>query len=216
MTKSDDFGFIHEFIYSSTKKYDNNSEDDSKKLTLLMLHGTGGTEEDLISIGKEILPSANILSPRGKVSENGMSRFFRRFSEGVFDIVDLKYRTNELADFVQKCSFHYKFDLKNTIAIGFSNGANIAVSILFLRPEVIQGAILFRAMIPFIPDILPDLSKKRVLLSAGLNDPIVSKSETENLYQLFKKTNADIILKWQYSSHNLIKDDLLIAKEWIL
>jgi predicted esterase len=110
---------------------------------------------------------------------------------------------------------HYKFNLNQTIAVGFSNGANIGASILLLRSEVLQGAILFRAMVPLIPNTLPDLSNKKILLSEGLQDPIVSRNETENLYRLFQKTNANITLKWQNSSHNLIQDDLKIAKEWI-
>ena len=162
MIKSDDFGFNHIFINSfpsgvRNKKYDN----ENKKLTLVLLHGTGGNEEDLILLGKKIEPKASILSPRGKVLENGMPRFFRRLSEGVFDLEDLRIRSHELADFIQKCSVHYKFDLERTIAIGFSNGANIAVSIFFLRPELFQGAILFRALVPFIPNSLPYLSNKR-------------------------------------------------------
>lgn len=217
MIKSNDFGFNHIFINSfsngsNNKKYD---DDRNKKLTLVLLHGTGGNEEDLIFLGKKIEPNASILSPRGKVLENGMPRFFRRLSEGVFDLEDLRIRSHELADFIQKCSLHYKFDLENTIAIGFSNGANISVSMLFLRPEVLQGAILFRAMVPFIPDPLPNLSSKKILLSAGLEDPIVSRNETENLFRLFQKTNAIITLKWQPSSHNLIQEDILVAKPWI-
>ena len=116
-----------------------------------------------------------------------MPRFFRRLAEGVFDIEDLKFRTHELADFIQNCSLHYKFDLNQTIAVGFSNGANIAASILLLRPEIFQGAILFRAMVPLIPNPLPDLSTKKILLSAGVNDPIVSRTETENLFILYFK-----------------------------
>jgi predicted esterase len=224
MIKSNNFGFHYIFVnsssYSSTNSSNNNKkeyDEINKKLTLVLVHGTGGNEEDLIFLGKELEPNASILSPRGKVLENGMPRFFRRLAEGVFDIEDLKFRTHELADFIQKCSLYYKFDLKQTIVVGFSNGANIAASILLLRPEVLQGAILFRAMVPLIPDDpLPNLSSKKILLSAGLNDPIVSRTETENLYNLFQKTNANIMLKWQYSSHNLIQDDLVIAKEWIL
>lgn len=213
MIKSQNFGFTHIFINSfHDKEYYNNG---SKKLTLVLLHGTGGNEEDLLFLGKEIESHASILSPRGKVLENGMPRFFRRLSEGVFDIEDLKIKTHELADFIQKCSLHYKFDLSQTIAVGFSNGANIATSMLFLRPQVIQGAILFRAMVPFIPDSLPNLLNKKILLSAGLQDPIVSRNETENLYRLFQKTNAITTLKWQPSSHNLIQEDILVAKSWI-
>lgn len=216
MIKSNDFGFNHIFINSFSNGSNNKKYDDrNKKLTLVLLHGTGGNEEDLILLGKKIEPNASILSPRGKVLENGMPRFFRRLSEGVFDLEDLRIRSHELADFIQKCSLHYKFDLENTIAIGFSNGANISVSMLFLRPEVLQGAILFRAMVPFIPDPLPNLSSKKILLSAGLEDPIVSRNETENLFRLFQKTNAIITLKWQPSSHNLIQEDILVAKPWI-
>ena len=159
MIRSNEFGFAHIFI--NRKGSDNNNL--TKKLTLVLLHGTGGNEEDLIPLGKEIESTASILSPRGKVLENGMPRFFRRLAEGVFDMEDLKFRTHELADFIQQCSLHYKFDLRKTIAIGFSNGANIATSMLFLRPEVIQGAILFRAMVPFIPDSLPNLLNKKIL-----------------------------------------------------
>jgi predicted esterase len=214
MIRSNDFGFTHIFINSSKSSHNNDLT--TKKLTLVLLHGTGGNEEDLIFLRKEIDPNASILSPRGKVLENGlMPRFFRRLAEGVFDIEDLKFRTHELADFIRKCSLHYKFNLNQTIVVGFSNGANIATSMLLLRSEVFQGAILFRAMVPLVPNTLPDLSNKKILLSSGLNDPIVSRTETENLYKLFRKTNANITLKWQNSSHNLIQEDILVARKWI-
>jgi phospholipase/carboxylesterase len=222
MIKSTEFGFHHIFINNpsnsidSNNNHSNNDLTNTKKLTLVLLHGTGGNEEDLIFLGKELEPTASILSARGKVLENGMPRFFRRLAEGVFDIEDLKFRTHELAEFIQKCSLHYKFNLNQTIAVGFSNGANIGASILLLRSEVLKGAILFRAMVPLIPNPLHNLSNKKILLSAGINDPIVSRNETENLFKLFQNTHANITLKWQNSSHNLIQDDLKIAKEWIL
>ena len=220
MIKSNDFGFHHIFVNSSNVSTNSSNnkkgyDETNKTLTLVLLHGTGGNEEDLIFLGKEIEPNASILSPRGKVLEKGMPRFFRRLAEGVFDIEDLKFRTLELADFIQKCSLHYKFDLNQTIAVGFSNGANIATSILLLRHNILQGAILFRAMIPLVPNPLPDLSTKKILLSAGLNDPIVSRTETENLFRLFQKTNANIMVKWLDSSHNLIQEDILVARKWI-
>lgn len=221
MIKSNSFGFHHIFVKSSHSS-NNNSNNKEKsyqtdsKLTLVLLHGTGGNEEDLLLLGKEIEPIAAILSPRGKVLENGMPRFFRRLSEGVFDIKDLKFRTYELAEFIQKASLHYKFDLNQTIAIGFSNGANIAASLLLLRPNILHGAILYRAMIPLIPDPLPNLSDKKILLSSSINDPIVSKTETERLFKLLLKTNANVMLKWQNSSHNLVQEDILIANKWIL
>ncbi len=208
MSVNTNMNFIHRFIPSS-------SSSGKEHFTLLLLHGTGGNEDDLIQIGKKISPYASLLSPRGKVLEHGMPRFFRRLAEGVFDINDLKFRTQELAKFVYDASLKYSFDLSKTIAIGFSNGANIAASLLLLNPETIKGAILFRAMKPFIPDTLPDLSNKKVLLSAGLMDPIVSKDEIESLFKLLQKSGANVTLKWQQSSHNLVEKDISDAKDWL-
>jgi len=142
--------FIHEFVPGSSSRI------------LLLLHGTGGNERDLIPLGRELDPNAALLSPRGKVLENGMPRFFRRLAEGVFDLEDLKYRTNELADFVTAAAQHYGFATDQLVAVGYSNGANIAASILLLRPEILHRAVLFRAMVPLIPDALPELSSGRV------------------------------------------------------
>ena len=133
-----------------------------------MLHGTGGNEEDLIPLAYELNQSAAILSPRGKVLENGIApRFFRRLAEGVFDVEDLKFRTNELANFVKNASNSYGFDMDRLIAVGYSNGVNIASSMLLLRPEIL----LFRAMVPLLPQILPDLTNKHIFMSSGLHDP---------------------------------------------
>lgn len=187
----------------------------SETLTLLLLHGTGGNEDDLIQVGQMISPSASLLSPRGKVLENGMPRFFKRLAEGVFDLEDLKFRTRELADFVKDTSSIYGFDLNKTIAVGFSNGANIAASLLLSYPGTLMGAILFRAMVPFIPNSPLDLSDKKVLLSAGVYDPIVSESQTQSLYNILKKSRANATLKWQQSGHNLTESDILDAKEWL-
>jgi len=187
----------------------------SETLTLLLLHGTGGNEDDLIQVGQMISPSASLLSPRGKVLENGMPRFFKRLAEGVFDLEDLKFRTHELADFVKDTSSIYGFDLNKTIAVGFSNGANIAASLLLSYPGTLMGAILFRAMVPFIPNSPLDLSDKKVLLSAGVYDPIVSESQTQSLYNILKKSRTNVTLKWQQSGHNLTESDILDAKEWL-
>jgi predicted esterase len=161
------------------------------------------------------ITNASILSPRGKVLENGMPRFFRRLAEGIFDIEDLRFRTNELADFVQKASKTYTFNLNRTMAIGYSNGANIAASILLLRPEILSGAILFRPMIPLVPHTLPNLSSKRVLISAGLHDPIVPKYQTEDLFHLLKKAEAKVSIQWQNSGHELTQIDIKAAKDWV-
>jgi len=200
--------FIHRFISANSK---------TKKsiLTLLLLHGTGGTEHDLIPLGNELTLDASILSVRGKVLENGMPRFFRRLEEGVFDLEDLKMRTDELADFILKSSSIYDFDLKRLIAVGYSNGANIGASLLLRRPEVLAGAILFRAMVPFIPDVLPDLSKKFIILLEGMRDPIVSRQEAESLLKIFNKAHSNVTIKWQGSGHNLTQEDIESAKKWL-
>jgi phospholipase/carboxylesterase len=203
--------FIHTFIPSDSSKRDDDS------LNLLLLHGTGGDENDLISIARMLeIANASILSPRGKVLENGMPRFFRRLAEGVFDIEDLRFRTNELADFVQKASKTYTFDLNRTMAIGYSNGANIAASILLLRPEILSSAILFRPMIPLVPDTLPNLSSKHILISAGLHDPIVPRYQTEDLFDLLKKAEAKVSIQWQNSGHELTQRDIKAAKDWVM
>jgi len=205
--------FIHRFIPIDTSTRTKNNK--NKPRALVLLHGTGGNEDDLVSVGKMLCDECVLLSPRGKVLENGMPRFFRRLAEGVFDIKDLKYRTQELADFVEKASEFYGFDLNKTIAVGFSNGANIAASMILLRPDVLAGAILFRAMVPFEPDYFPDLSTKHVLLSEGLYDPIASKQQAEMLFEILKKSGAKINLRWQNSGHNLTQEDILLAKEWL-
>ena len=206
--KDTDLGFIHRFVPP-------NSNAKEAMPTLLLLHGTGGNEDDLIPLAKELAPNASILSVRGKVLENGMPRFFRRLEEGVFDMEDLKKRTDELAEFIVKSSSAYKFDPESVIAIGYSNGANIAASVLLRRPEVLAGAILFRAMVPFIPTVMPDLSKKSIILLEGLYDPIVSKVEAQSLLELFTKTQSSVTLKWQNSGHNLTQEDIAAAKKWL-
>ncbi|MGC2429920.1 MAG: alpha/beta hydrolase [Nitrososphaeraceae archaeon] len=206
--KNTELGFIHRFIPA-------NSKAKQTDLTILLLHGTGGNEEDLIPLGKELASNASILSVRGNVLENGMPRFFRRIKEGVFDLEDLNLRTNELADFILNSSSIYEFDLERIIAVGFSNGANIGASLLLRRPEILTGAILFRAMVPFIPKVLPDLSKAHILLSEGLHDPIVNRWEAENLLRLFTKAHSDATLEWQDSGHTLVQEDIVTSRRWL-
>src|ERR671911_266829 len=156
-TKSD-LGFIHKFIPAADRQ---------DQTTLLLLHGTGGNELDLVPLARELYPRAAILSPRGKVLESGMPRFFRRLAEGVFDTEDLKFRTHELAGFVENASKVYGFDLRYLVSVGYSNGANIASSLMLLHPEVMSSAVLFRAMIPFMPERVPNLSAKDILFGLG-------------------------------------------------
>lgn len=211
MNKKNQLGFIHKFIPSEESSKDHDS------LTLLLLHGTGGEENDLIPIAKMLeITNASILSPRGRVLENGMPRFFRRLAEGVFDIEDLKFRTNELADFVRDASKTYAFDLNRIMAIGYSNGANIAASLLLLRPEILFSAILFRPMIPLVPEPLPNLSNKCVLVSAGLRDPIVASYQTKDLIDLLIRVGANVSVQWQNSGHELTQRDVKLAREWVM
>ncbi|HYZ50236.1 MAG TPA: alpha/beta hydrolase [Nitrososphaeraceae archaeon] len=213
--------FVHRFIPPK----DTPSDEKVRQLatggkaftTFLLLHGTGGNEEDLIPLAYELDKRAAILSPRGKVLENGISpRFFRRLAEGIFDIEDLKFRTNELADFVIGASKTYNFDLQRVIAVGYSNGANIAASMILLRPEILSSAILFRAMVPLVPQILPNLSDKCIFISSGLYDPIVSRQEAEKLLGLFRNAGANVSISWQESGHELTMDEIRKAKDWLL
>jgi len=180
-----------------------------------MLHGTGGNERDLIPLGRELDPNAALLSPRGKVLENGMPRFFRRLAEGVFDLEDLEYRTNELADFVSAAAQHYKFARDNLVAVGYSNGANIAAAMLLLRPEILACAILFRAMVPLHPDKLPSLSSVRVWIGAGSYDPIVPGSETNELAEILRSAGADVTMRYFPAGHELTGSDVEAARDWL-
>jgi predicted esterase len=183
--------------------------------TLLLLHGTGGNERDLIPLGRELDPKAALLSPRGKILENGMPRFFRRLAEGVFDLEDLKYRTNELADFVTAAAQHYGFATDELVGVGYSNGANIAASMLLLRPEVLSAAVLFRAMVPLIPDKLPDLSSVHTWIGAGDQDLIVPPSETKRLAEFLRRAGADVTIRFANVGHGLTNDDLEAARHWL-
>jgi predicted esterase len=183
--------------------------------TLLVLHGTGGDESDLVGLGQTMLPGANILSPRGKVLENGMPRFFRRLAEGVFDIEDLKLRTHELADFVGAAAAQYGFDPARVFAAGYSNGANIAASTLLLRPGTLAGAVLLRPMVPLVPDPLPDLAGVPVLIAAGELDPIATMAQTRALADLLKRSGAEVQLFDQPTSHGLTQADVETARDWL-
>jgi predicted esterase len=183
--------------------------------TLLLLHGTGGTEMDLLQLGRMLAPEAGVLSPRGKVLERGMPRFFRRLSEGVFDEEDLKVRTAELADFIAAAAAHYQFEPRRVIAAGFSNGANIAGSLLLLRPEALGGAVLFRAMVPLVPPALPKHRDTPVLISNGRQDPMVSVDETERLADLLRRSGAAVTVEWQSGGHELTPQDINGARRWL-
>lgn len=198
-----DLGFMHRWLPR-----------EDAPTTLLMLHGTGGNEDALVSLGKMLEPDASILSPRGKVLENGLPRFFRRLSEGVFDETDLKHRAGELAEFVRRAAEVYRLEPNSVVAVGYSNGANIASATLLLHPEVLSGAILFRPMTPFEPDI-SDLSGLPVFLSAGKRDPLVPTENVERLAAILEKAGAAVTLHWEDAGHELTDNELRVARRWL-
>ena len=181
--------------------------------TLLLLHGTGGDENDLIPLGQMIRPGAAMLSPRGEVDENGQLRFFRRSAPGVFDEADLIRRTHQLADFVEDQSERHHF--RKIVAVGYSNGANIAASMLLLRPGLLSGAILLRAMVPLELAHPPDLAGVPVLILAGRHDEMMSPDQPQRLAALLLGAGADVTLDWQDTGHGLGPMDVKKAKEWM-
>jgi predicted esterase len=195
--------FVHRYVEGSSAT------------TLLLLHGTGGDENDLLPLGRALAPEANLLSPRGKVLEGGMPRFFRRLAIGIFDVEDLKNRTRELGDFIEEAATAYGLDKERIVAVGYSNGANIAASLLLLRPGVLRAAALLHAMVPYEPDELPDLSGTSVLVTAGRNDTMIPPEQSEKLSRLLEQMGADVALEWQPGGHELGRAELAAVKTWL-
>jgi phospholipase/carboxylesterase len=197
-----DLSFIHRFEPGT-----------SAAAPLLLLHGTGGDETDLLPLGEALAPDRALLSPRGKVLENGMPRFFRRLAEGVFDEQDVVKRANELADFIVEAGKAY--GLPKPVAVGFSNGANIAAAILLLRPEALSGAILLRAMVPLAKPPQAALAQTPVLIVSGASDPIIPASNAKLLATMLKEANADVTHETLPTGHNLTQNDIAIATKWL-
>lgn len=183
--------------------------------TLLLLHGTGGNETDLLGLGQTLLPGAGLLSPRGPVLENGMPRFFRRFAEGVFDVEDVKQRAAELGDFVREKAQEHGFDAGKVLAFGYSNGANIAAAMLLTGAAVFSRAALVRAMVPLEPEQLPDLSGTEVLLAAGLYDPIATGAQTDRLAELLEAAGAKVTVHRERTGHQMTQGDIEAAGRWL-
>jgi phospholipase/carboxylesterase len=198
-----DLGFIHRFIPATQPD----------KPALLLLHGTGGDENDLVPLAAQLSPGSALLSPRGKVTENSMPRFFRRLAEGVFDLADLKVRTAELADFIAAARKAY--GIEAPVAVGFSNGANIAAALLLTRPEALSGAVLLRAMLPFEPEPLPALTGKPILLLSGSNDTMIPAPSSQRLAAVLQAAGADLVYKALPTGHNLTQNDLNLASQWL-
>jgi phospholipase/carboxylesterase len=203
---TDDLGFIHRFLPA---------EDSSHGETLVVLHGTGGDENDLIGIGQAIAPGADIVSPRGNVLEAGAPRFFKRLAEGVFDPKEVRSRAEELARFIRGAVVTYRLDPARVFALGYSNGANIASTVMLVEPGILQGAILFRPMLVYEPSEKSDLTGSAVFISAGRMDPIVPVVSVERLAELFESTHAEVTLKWQLAGHNLLPSEVREAADWL-
>jgi glyoxalase family protein len=202
-------GFVHRYIPPET------GSELAGGTTLLLLHGTGGDEEDLLPLGRSLLPGAGMLSPRGKVLERGAPRFFRPLAEGVFDQEDLARRTEELARFIEAAAATYALERDGIVAVGFSNGANIAGSLLFRRPGLVRAAVLLSPMVPYEATPLPDLTGTAVFIGAGRNDPIAPAAQAERLAELLRQAGADVTLQWQHAGHTVTKDELDAAQRWI-
>jgi len=201
-----DIGFIHRFVPA---------EDKTSAETLVVLHGTGGDENDLIGIGQAVAPGAAILSPRGNVLENGAPRFFKRLAEGVFDREEVRSRAEELSRFIRAAISKYGFNPERVFALGYSNGANVASTVMFIEPGLFRGAIMFRPMVVFEPDEHPDLSGAGIFISAGRLDPIVPTKSVERLAELFEASRAEVTLKWQQAGHNLLPSEARDAADWL-
>lgn len=200
-----DLGFLHRFRPASSGSRD----------TLLVLHGTGGNEDDLIGIAQTVAPGAAVISPRGNVLEGGAPRFFRRLAEGVFDPAEVRSRGEELAKFVRAAVASYDLDPARVFALGYSNGGNIASTVMLLDPEVLRAVILLRPMLVFEPKEKVDLSRNAVLISAGRVDPIVPPASVEKLVALLEERGADVTLKWQLGGHNLVPSEIKEAADWL-
>lgn len=182
---------------------------------VLLLHGTGGNEDDLLSLGESLAPGSPLLSPRGKVLENGMPRFFRRLAEGVFDEEDLRSRAGGLADFIAAARNAYDLGDVSPVAVGYSNGANIAAALLLLHPGTLSGALLLRPMVPLVPEPLPRLDGVPVLIAAGRQDPIVPASHPRALADLLGSAGADVTLHGSHAAHGLTREDLEVGERWM-
>ena len=189
--------------------------DPDEPRTVLLLHGTGGTERDLLELGATVAPGARLLGVRGQVLEAGMPRFFRRLAEGVFDEADLVRRAADLATFVPAAANVYGFDVSKVVALGYSNGANIAAAVLLLHPTVLSAAVLLRSMVPLEPSVLPTLPATPVLIAEGQVDPVVPRANALRLAALLGEAGASVTLHWEQAGHGLTSADVEAARAWL-
>jgi phospholipase/carboxylesterase len=199
-------GFAHRYIAG---------EGTLSGLTLLLLHGTGGDGDSLLQLGYTLAPGAVLLSPTGKVREGESRRFFRRLAEGVFDQEDLAIRTRELGEFVRDAAVAYHLDRRRVVAVGHSNGANIAASLMLRQPDALAGAVLFRPMVPFDEPPAGLLSGIPVLICAGERDSLVPVGDTDRLAEMFRSADSDVTVHVARAGHELAMADVVTARDWL-
>ena len=205
MQPTDDLGFIHKWVPAKSGY--------SHPVTLLLLHGTGGDENALLSVGNELWPGAALLGLRGKVLENGMPPSFRRFTEACVGAVNS--RTEELAHFIDAASERYGFSKRRLIVVGYSNGATLGASLILLHPHYLAGAVLFRVMVPLVPDLIRDFSHLSVFIGAARLDPLIPSGQAEELASLLKSGGADVSISWHQGGREVRDDDIQAARHWL-
>ena len=208
-TSGTSLGFVHRYVppAQGAKR--------AGRSTLLLLHGTGGDENDLIPLGHTLLPGAGLLSPRGQVLENGAPRFFRRLAAGVFDEADIIRRSDDLAEFIHRAIKTYQLEQDGLIVVGFSNGANFAASMLLLHPDLVRAAVLFRPMVPIRPIKHPNLRHTAVFIGGGLEDPIAPPKQTEALVTMLRRYGASVETHWSRGGHAITPSEIDEAGVWI-
>ena len=205
MPLTTDLNYIHTFVPAP--------DDSSRPVTLLLLHGTGGDENSLLSLGHDLWPGAALLGLRGKVLENGMPPSFRRFTEAGSG--DVRSRTEELVEFIRAASERYGFSTRRLIVVGYSNGANLAASLILLHPHYLAGAVLFRAAVPLVPEIIRDFSNLFIFIGAASLDPLIPAGQAGELAAIFKSGGADVAISWHQGGRELGEDDLQAARRWL-
>jgi predicted esterase len=200
-----DLNYIHTFVPAPS--------DSSRAVTLLLLHGTGGDENSLLSLGNDLWPGAALLGLRGKVLENGMPPSFRRFTEA--GLVNVRSRTEELAQFIRSASQGYSFSTRRLIVVGHSNGANLAASLILLHPHYLAGAVLFRVTVPLVPEIIRDFSNLFIFIGAARRDPLIPAGQAGELAAIFKSGGADVSISWHEGGRELGEDDVQAARNWL-
>src|SRR6185312_15383696 len=205
MQSTTDLNYIHTFVPAPSNS--------SRPVTLLLLHGTGGDENSLLSLGNDLCPGAALLGLRGKVLENGMPPSFRRFTEA--GIADIRSRTEELAQFIRSASERYSFSTRRLVVVGHSNGANLAASLILLHPHYLAGAVLFRSLVTLVPDLIWDISHISVFIGAARLAPLIPSGQAEELAALFQSGGADVTISWHQGGRELGEDDIQAAKHWL-